>query len=82
MQEDSNMKNRNSAFCMQFAYKLCSSPVALLAAALKFSAIIFVKNLTLIDFEIFKNRPQILLLWSLQFGIETGSVLVLERESH
>ena len=31
--EDSNMNKRNSAFCMQFAYKLCSSLVALLAAA-------------------------------------------------
>ena len=28
MQEDSKMNNRNSAFCMQFAYKLCSSLVA------------------------------------------------------
>ena len=33
MQEDSNMNNRNSAFYMQFAYKLCSSPEALLSAA-------------------------------------------------
>ena len=33
MQEDSNVNNRNSALCMQFAYKLCSSLVALLAAA-------------------------------------------------
>ena len=31
MQEDSNMNNRNLAFCMQFAYELCSSPIALLA---------------------------------------------------
>ena len=33
MQEDSNMNNKNLAFCMQFAYKLCSSPVAFLSAA-------------------------------------------------
>ena len=32
MQEDSNMNNMNSAFCMQFAYTLCSSLVALLLA--------------------------------------------------
>ena len=32
MQEDSKMNNMNSAFCMQFAYKLCSSLVALLSA--------------------------------------------------
>ena len=31
MQEDSNMNNMNSAFCMEFAYKLCSSLVALLS---------------------------------------------------
>ena len=32
MQEDSNMNNGKSVFCMQFAYKLCSSLVALLSA--------------------------------------------------
>ena len=28
----------------------------------------------MIDYENFKNCPQILLFWSLKFGIETGSV--------
>ena len=44
------------------------------STALKFSAIIYVKYLTLIDYENFKNRPQILLFWLLKFRIETGSV--------
>ena len=33
MQEDSNMNNSNSAFCRQFAYRLCSTADALLSAA-------------------------------------------------
>ena len=32
MKKDSDMNNMNSAFCMQFAYKLFSPPVALLSA--------------------------------------------------
>ena len=77
MQEDSNMNNSNSAFCMQLAYKqtlFFSSCIISSSMALKYSAIIYVKYLTLIDFENFKNRPRILSFWSLKFGIETGSV--------
>ena len=38
MQEDSNINNRNLAFCMQFAYTLCSSPENVTIALLFFAS--------------------------------------------